>query len=45
MSASVPHLVKDMEAYLDGLETEVQGKADKLETIGWQRYLAEVLKK
>jgi phosphoribosylaminoimidazole carboxylase len=39
VSASVPHLVKDMEAYLASLETEVQGKADRLESIGWTSYL------
>lgn len=39
ISASVPHLVKDMEAYLASLETEVQGKADRLESIGWTSYL------
>jgi phosphoribosylaminoimidazole carboxylase len=44
VSASVPHLVKDMEAYLASLETEVQGKADRLESIGWTSYL-EGLKK
>ena len=45
VSASVPRLVKEMEDYLDGLETEVMGKAEKLESIGWDAYLDGMGKK
>lgn len=41
----MPRLVKEMEDYLDGLEVEVQGKADKLEAIGWDAYLDGMGKK
>ncbi|KAL7413431.1 hypothetical protein BDY24DRAFT_390164 [Mrakia frigida] len=45
VSASVPHLVKDMEEYLEALETEVMGKAEKLESLGWDAYLDGMGKK
>lgn len=34
-----------MEDYLASLETEVQAKADKLEAVGWEEYLAGMPKK
>lgn len=41
----MPSLIHEMELYLDGLETEVMGKANKLESIGWDKYLEGMGKK
>ncbi len=38
LSAGIPHLVRDMEDYLGGLETEVMGKVERLENVGWEAY-------
>jgi phosphoribosylaminoimidazole carboxylase len=45
VSASVPRLIKEMESYLSGLEKEVMSKAEKLESIGYEAYLAGMQKK
>lgn len=38
LSAGIPSLVGDMEAYLNGLESEVLTKVDRLEEVGWEKY-------
>ncbi|KAF9045726.1 phosphoribosylaminoimidazole carboxylase [Hymenopellis radicata] len=38
LSAGIPHLVRDMEDYLRGLETTVMGKVERLENVGWEAY-------
>lgn len=38
LSAGMPELVQAMEAYLQGLETEVLGKVEKLAEVGWEKY-------
>lgn len=38
LGAGMPDLVKAMEAYLEGLETEVLGKVEKLADVGWEKY-------
>jgi phosphoribosylaminoimidazole carboxylase PurE protein len=39
LGAAYPHLLDAVEAYAHKLQEEVQAKADKLESIGWERYL------
>ena len=39
LSAGQPHLVTAMDEYLAGLESEVLGKVDKIEQLGWEDYL------
>jgi phosphoribosylaminoimidazole carboxylase len=34
----MPNLIQAMEGYLAGLETEVMGKVETLEAIGWEKY-------
>ncbi|KAI9466646.1 phosphoribosylaminoimidazole carboxylase [Lactarius psammicola] len=41
LAAGNPSLVRDMEDYLKGLENEVLGKVERLETIGWESYKVE----
>lgn len=38
LSAGQPHLIHEMDAYLNGLEKEVLGKVERLENIGWEAY-------
>lgn len=38
LSAGIPRLISDMEAYLNGLESEVLTKVEKLEEVGWEKY-------
>lgn len=38
LSAGIPSLVGEMEAYLNGLESEVLTKVDRLEEVGWEKY-------
>lgn len=41
LSAGNPSLAEAMDAYLKGLETEVLGKVEKLETVGWNDYVVK----
>ncbi|KZT38704.1 phosphoribosylaminoimidazole carboxylase [Sistotremastrum suecicum HHB10207 ss-3] len=41
LSAGDPRLVKKMEEYLKGLESEVMGKVEKLENVGWHNYVVK----
>ncbi|CDZ98100.1 phosphoribosylaminoimidazole carboxylase [Phaffia rhodozyma] len=45
ISASVPHLIQDMQDYMDELEAEVMAKAEKLEAVGFESYLEGMGKK
>lgn len=45
LGTSVPELQKEMEKYQRDLEEEVLAKAETLGEIGWDRYVAEKLKK
>lgn len=38
LSAGIPQLVQDMEAYLHGLELEVLDKVQTLKEVGWEEY-------
>ena len=38
LSAGIPSLIDAMDAYLKSLESEVMGKVDKLEEVGWEKY-------
>ena len=38
LAAGMPRLVSAMDEYLRGLETEVLGKVEKLEEVGWEKY-------
>jgi phosphoribosylaminoimidazole carboxylase len=38
LAASEPRLQRKMESYLAGLETEVLGKVQRLDEVGWERY-------
>ncbi|KZT20561.1 Phosphoribosylaminoimidazole carboxylase [Neolentinus lepideus HHB14362 ss-1] len=38
LGTGMPHLVAAIEGYLKSLETEVMGKVEKLEEIGWEKY-------
>ncbi|KZV73618.1 Phosphoribosylaminoimidazole carboxylase [Peniophora sp. CONT] len=38
LSAGIPSLIEDMDAYLKSLESEVMTKVDKLEEVGWEKY-------
>ncbi|PBL01636.1 phosphoribosylaminoimidazole carboxylase [Armillaria gallica] len=38
LSAGQPHLIHEMDAYLNGLEKEVLGKVERLENVGWEAY-------
>jgi phosphoribosylaminoimidazole carboxylase len=41
LSAGSPSLANAMDVYLKGLETEVLGKVEKLEDIGWNDYVVK----
>lgn len=41
LGTSKVETMKDMKGYLDGLQEEVGEKIDKLETLGWEKYLAQ----
>lgn len=38
LAAGMPRLIEAMERYLNDLETEVMGKVEKLEEVGWEAY-------
>ena len=38
LGVAMPSMLTAMEEYLAGLETEVLGKVDKLEQVGWEEY-------
>ncbi|KAI0079034.1 Phosphoribosylaminoimidazole carboxylase [Panus rudis PR-1116 ss-1] len=38
LSAGIPELIEGMSQYLKKLETEVMGKVEKLEEVGWEAY-------
>ena len=38
LGVAMPELVRAMEAYLKGLETEVLAKVEVLEEVGWEDY-------
>lgn len=38
LAVAMPDLVREMERYLKSLETEVMGKVEKLEEVGWEEY-------
>ena len=38
LAAGMPRLVSAMDEYLRGLETDVMGKVEKLEEVGWEKY-------
>lgn len=38
LAVAMPDLVREMEKYLKSLETEVMGKVEKLEEVGWENY-------
>lgn len=41
LGTSKVEMMKDMKGYLDSLQEEVGEKIDKLETLGWEKYLAQ----
>ena len=41
LGTSKVKMMKDMKGYLDSLQEEVGEKIDKLETLGWEKYLAQ----
>ncbi|GAA5966640.1 hypothetical protein JCM3765_007258 [Sporobolomyces pararoseus] len=45
LATSIPRLQTEIEQYADRLEEEVMGKVAKLEEIGWDKYVTNVLKK
>ncbi|GAA6018527.1 hypothetical protein JCM11491_006435 [Sporobolomyces phaffii] len=45
LATSIPRLQTEIEQYADRLEEEVMGKVAKLEEIGWDEYVTNVLKK
>jgi len=45
LGTSVPHFQADTEKYAKALEEEVLDKADVLEELGWDKYVADRLKK
>jgi phosphoribosylaminoimidazole carboxylase len=45
LATSIPRLQTEIELYADRLEEEVMGKVAKLEEIGWDEYVTNVLKK
>jgi len=41
LGTSKVDMMKDMKVYLDGLQEEVGEKIEKLENLGWEKYLAQ----
>jgi phosphoribosylaminoimidazole carboxylase len=41
LAVRMPELVRAMEEYLKSLETEVLGKVERLEEVGWEEYQAK----
>jgi phosphoribosylaminoimidazole carboxylase len=39
LSAGIPRLVDAMDEYMRSMETEVLGKVEKLEEVGWEDYI------
>jgi phosphoribosylaminoimidazole carboxylase len=39
LSAGMPNLIGAMDEYLKSLENEVLRKVDKLEEVGWEKYM------